>query len=290
MRVKKAGSGCRILSYLAFQHPHISAEVWKKALRSGELLRHGRPATHDDILAAGDQLTHVVPNTVEPPVNPSLRVLAEDLSVMIFAKPAPLPVHPSGRFNRNSAVMILRAAFPELRLRPVHRLDANTTGVLLLAKNREAAHRLGQEFAAQQVSKVYLVRVCGLPRHDDFECSVPIGRTKRDAGTRDAGGPGARAAYTHFTVRHRDVQSKTSLLEVRPRSGRTNQIRIHLAELGLTIIGDNAYGERRDLGSGLSQAQTLCLHAWQLEFVHPGHGRTCQIEAPPPPWAHGSLP
>jgi RluA family pseudouridine synthase len=238
-------------------------------------------------MRAGNQIVHAIPDTVEPWVNAQLRFLYEDDLILVLDKPAPLPMHPCGRFNKHSLVPMLRAAFADLEPRPVHRLDADTTGVVVLAKDKSAARRLGEQFEARTTDKRYLARVEGRVEADEHELHGHVAKAPSASGKRElsADARTGRGAHTQLWVRERDPDS--TLVELRPHSGRTNQLRVQLADLGHPIRGDSAYGkgamplDDREAMSGRSE---LCLHAWRLTLRHPGDGRELVFEAVPPQW------
>ncbi|MBW2712537.1 MAG: RluA family pseudouridine synthase [Deltaproteobacteria bacterium] len=288
MKVSPKFVGLSLLDFLTHNHPHISEASWSEVIAQGNMEINQRSAGPRECVSQGDRVVHVQPDTVEPPVDPNLRILFEDEALLVLEKPAPLPVHPCGRFNRNSASKLLELAFPELQLRPVHRLDANTTGVLVFAKTREAASKLARQFEVRSVEKHYLVEVVGQPEDDLLSCSAAIKKAPEEAGTRGVCADAGRPSYTEFSVLHRG-NSGSSYLQANPDSGRTNQIRIHLAELGYPIVGDNAYGLERDLKNGLSKDETLHLHAWRLTLTHPLSGVTQEFVATPPKWAEGKI-
>ncbi len=288
MKVGLRFAGLPLLGFLTANHPHIPAEAWQRDIAAGNLRIGEHRAAEDDPVRVGDRVVHVIPNTVEPEVDPALRLIFEDEAMMVLEKPAPLPMHPCGRFNRNSASMILKAAFPESGLRPVHRLDANTTGIVIFAKSREAARDLTRQFEARTVEKVYIVRVAGHPDGERFDCAAPIVKAPHEAGTREVCGREGRPARTDFELLRR-LADGTSLLCVRPDTGRTNQIRIHLAELGHPVLGETAYGPDRNLRGGFSKDERLCLHAWKLRFEHPITGGSMQATATLPDWAEGEV-
>jgi UPF0176 protein len=288
MKVSSKYAGLPLLEFLTSNLPHISEREWSDVIAKGNLEINDRGAPAEQLVSLGDRVVHVLPDTVEPSVDPNLRILFEDEALLVLEKPAPLPVHPCGRFNRNSASKLLALAFPELKLRPVHRLDANTTGVLVFAKTREAASNLGRQFEDRRVSKSYLVEVLGQPETDVFSCDAAIKKAPEKAGTRGVCPDVGRPAYTKFSLLNQGGEG-SCLLEANPDSGRTNQIRIHLAELGLPIVGDTAYGKERDLENGLSKDETLHLHAWRLTLTHPVSGETQEFVAAPPRWAAGRI-
>jgi RluA family pseudouridine synthase len=273
------GTFCRLLG-------HLPASYWEEESGAGNLLdsRHQvLPATQ--IVRAGERLLHRLPQTIEPAVNGDVTVLYEDEALIVLDKPAPLPMHAGGRYMRNTLQQILNTVYRPQKPRPAHRLDANTTGLVIAARSRHFAARLQGQFAQGSVRKTYLVRVHGHPVADELDCDAPIGRQARASGTREVDALGDSAA-TQFKVLQR-LADGTSLLEARPLTGRTNQIRLHCEFLGFPVVGDAAY----DSGDG-SPRQTLgvdepplCLHAWKLEFAHPVSGAAMSFTATPPAWA-----
>ena len=142
---------------------------------------------------------HLFPDTVEPDVNANIRLIWEDSSLIGLIKPAPLPSHPSGRFNRNTLTYLLEQVYGSGVIRLVHRLDANTSGVMLLAKNADIATELRMQFESGQVVKTYIARVIGHPSAQKFVGDSPIGRHRFQAGSRGVSEKGV-AALTEFRV------------------------------------------------------------------------------------------
>ena len=227
--------------------------------------------------------------TKEPDINPAIRILHEDEAIIVIQKPAPLPMHPCGRFHRNTLQYILGQVYQPQSPRPVHRLDANTSGVVLFARTRHFARLLQAQFehdGLNRVEKEYLARVIGHPPMDSFTCSVPISQDAGQAGSREVDLENGLSAHTEFTVIQR-LPDGTSLLRVVPLTGRTNQIRVHLWHLGFPILGDVTYLPASKLG----QRQTievdeppLCLLAHRIRFQHPMTGERVTFSADTPEW------
>ena len=266
------------------QHP----SYWAEELTHHRILDFQRnPAAPDRRVRAGERYLHLVPAVIEPDVNPDIRILHEDETILVIDKPAPLPLHPGGRFFRNTLQHLLCQIYHPQRPKPVHRLDANTTGILLLARTRHFAGVLQQQFQSRRVGKSYLVRIHGHPQQSEFTCSAPISRESGSLGSRCIDPVDGLPAETRFRVLHHP-DPHSSILEAQPITGRTNQIRIHLQHLGFPITGDPTYLADGSLGSTQTLALTdppLCLHAWRLSFQHPVTKQALEFESPPPTWA-----
>jgi RluA family pseudouridine synthase len=281
-------AGRTVLEMLTTLLPHHPAEEWTRACAEGRLVdRDDRPCAADDLVRPGDWYVHLQPATTEPDVDPSIRVLHEDEAILVLHKPAPLPMHPGGRYNRNTLEHILRTAFAPLQPRPAHRLDAATTGVVVCARTRKIAGRLQPQFARGEVEKTYLVRVHGHPLHDTFACDAPIASAAGDAGSRAIDAENGLTARTDFEVLRRNADG-TTLLAAYPKTGRTNQIRLHLRHLGLPVCGDPGYLADGRTGPVLTPAvgdPPMCLHAWRIAFAHPLTAARVEFESPAPAWA-----
>lgn len=276
---------------LATMHPHLGREYWENEFAAGRVLQGRVAIAGDRVARVGQRYGHLFPNTIEPDVNADIGFVWEDESILVLNKPAPLPMHPSGRFNRNTLHSILSAMYlPQTVLRPVHRLDANTTGLVVMAKSKAIATKMQRQFEAGEVEKTYLADCFGWPPGDTFSCDAAISRMKTAAGARETD-PQGDPALTDFRVLQRTgnagVDAQTLVLAL-PRTGRTNQIRLHLWSLGLPIVGDPVYLPGRQLGELQTLpvgAPSLRLHAWKLRFVHPATGESIQLSASLPTWA-----
>jgi len=279
-------AGYRLVDFLTSCLPHISRALWEEVLESGLMLGPDGPARGDQIVEPGQWYRHVLPGTIEPPVNADIRILHEDNALIVLHKPAPLPMHPSGRFNRNTLAHIMGEVYRPQRPRAAHRLDANTTGVVVMSRTSRIARLVQPQFERREVDKAYIVRVLGHPPHDQFACDARISTTSGAVGLRRVD-PQGLECLTRFTTLAR-LSDETALVEARPVTGRTNQIRIHLWHLGLPVLGDPLYLPDQQVGAKQTLEQTdppLCLHAWRIGFVHPVTSAPVRFEAPLPAWA-----
>ncbi|MBN8456605.1 MAG: RluA family pseudouridine synthase [Verrucomicrobia bacterium] len=269
-----------LIDILIERFPHIPAAEWESRCDAGRFTGPtGRVLSKTGPVAAGSRVIQHFPATTEPAVATDIRVVHEDDWLLVLDKPAPLPMHPAGRFNRNTLQHFLRLAMaPEIPL-PVHRLDANTTGLVVFARDRGSCHALQRQFAGGTVAKRYLVRVHGHPPNDGFELSYPISNAPGQTGTHAVDHANGRPSHTGFTVLSR-LDDGTSLLEARPGTGRTNQIRIHLWQAGYPICGDPAYLTNQRIGATQTLAPEdppMALHALRLAFRHPRDGRAVEF-------------
>ena len=287
LNVPEACDQTTILDCLCHVMPHIPREQWLEVCEEGRIVTDERAIVPvHQIVRAGERYLHLKPAQREPDVNANIRVLFEDEAIIVLNKPAPLPVHVGGRFNRNTLQFILNTVWHPLKPRSVHRLDANTTGVTVLCKTRHFASFVQPQFERGEVEKLYLARVKGHPPQDSFICDAPITGEAGKLGGRNVD-PEGQEAKTEFRVLRRDADD-TALLEARPLTGRTNQIRIHLWHLGFPIVGDAAYLADGEMGETQTLAvgdPPLCLHALRITFTHPLTKERVTFEAEPPGWA-----
>jgi UPF0176 protein len=264
--------GRTLLEFLGIILRHVPREFWENLIEQKLLLDNAHlPVTGDRIVRAGERYEHLEPATVEPDVNAAIELLYEDEAILVLNKPAPLPMHPSGRFNRNTLQHILKEVYAPQRPRPAHRLDANTTGVVVFARTRHVAGILQPQFTQGCIEKTYRAQVQGHPPEDQFRCTAPIKASAGELGSRDVDYANGLPARTDFTVLERRPDG-TSILEVTPVTGRTNQIRVHLWELGWPICGDQVYLPGKQLGDTQTttvDAAPLRLHAQRISFLHP---------------------
>ncbi|MEK7952515.1 sulfurtransferase [Luteolibacter soli] len=285
IRIPGEQDGKTILEVLESVFAHVDFEWAEKLANGGVLDPQGRPASPDQVVRAGEEWIRVFPGTVEPEVNAAIEVLYEDEAIIVLNKPAPLPMHSCGRFHRNTLTHFLHEAWDPEKPRPAHRLDANTSGVVVCARTRHFAKLLQPQFSRGEVEKVYLARVHGHPAEDEFTVDAAISDEACVAGAREIAEEGLESK-TVFRVVQRD-EDGTALLEVRPLTGRTNQIRIHLWHAGHPIVGDPNYlqdGKRGDTQTLSVEDPAMQLHAWKIEFRHPLSGALAHHSATLPEW------
>jgi 23S rRNA pseudouridine1911/1915/1917 synthase len=277
-------AGERLDRALAARFPQLSRAQLQRLIRSGAITVNDavvRPAYR---LTPGDRITVTFPE--EPTVRPEslpLDIVYEDEYLLVVNKPAGMVVHPAARIVSGTLVNALLAHCPQVadvggpdRAGIVHRLDRETSGLIVVAKNPEAHAALQRQFKRRLVRKTYVALVEGQVQPREGIIEVPIGRDPKDR-TRMAVSRTGRPAVTQYRVV--EVFPQYTLLEIRPHTGRTHQIRVHLAWLGYPVVGDRVYGRRR---------QTLLpdrhfLHARELAFTHPVTGEKLVLSAPLPP-------
>lgn len=242
-------------------------------------------------VAAGERITARPAAPIALSLEPEaidLVVLFEDADLIVIDKPAGLVVHPAPGHPRGTLVnALLHHCRGELAgiggvLRPgiVHRLDRGTSGVLVAAKTDLAHRALAAQFAAHSIERVYHTFVRGLPRASRGRIDRPIGRHPSDRQRMSVRTRSGRAAATNWRVIARDHANAIAELEIRPETGRTHQIRVHLASAGLPIVGDTVYGRARGRDALLGRP---ALHAERLGFLHPRTGERLHFAAPLPP-------
>jgi RluA family pseudouridine synthase len=283
-------NGASLVDFLCGILPHIPRAEWESLCRAGRLVTEdGRSVEASRPVQTGERYHLLQPGIVEPEIRTDLRILYEDEALIVLEKPAPLPVHPSGRFNRNTLQYILHQAYAPQKPRAAHRLDANTTGLMVCTRTRHFAGLLQPQFARGEVDKVYLVRIQGQPEWDNLTSDAPIRDHPGEGGTREVDYEEGLSARTEFQVVERR-EDGTTLLEARLFTGRTNQIRVHLWDLGFPVCGDPVYRPGRQLGTSQTLTLTdppLCLHAWKLAFNHPLTKDRVGFEGQRPAWSAG---
>lgn len=280
-------AGKRLDLFLKDKLPDYSRARLQAWIKEGRARVDGRPAKASAILRGGETIEfepgELPPLRAEPEDLP-LEVLYEDDDVVVVNKPAGLVVHAGAGHFRGTLVNALLHRFGKLSevggaLRPgvVHRLDKLTSGVLVVARTDSAHRRLAAQFSSRKVEKVYVALVHGVMKRDSGRIEKPIGRDPVRRVRMAAGVAGGREALTEYRVLRRFARH--TLVEVRIGTGRTHQIRVHLASIGHPVAGDRLYGAPKpDPDRG-----RFFLHASRIAFQSPSSGRRVEITAPLPP-------
>ena len=285
LRVKATDRLDRIL---VSQLPGLSRARLQALIRAGGVKVNGRTVRKPGLSVGPEDVIQVAPlppaETRLRPQSIPLEILYEDDALFVINKPAGMVVHPGAGHPQATLVHAALAHAPEVEAvgdasRPgiVHRLDKDTSGVMVVAKTNEALKHLQQQFRRREVEKLYLGLVDGAPPSPTGQIEAPLARSprhrKRIAVVQ---APGSRLAVTRFQTRERFPRH--SLLELRPLTGRTHQIRVHLQFLGCPVVGDRVYGRRQPTLPVARQQ----LHAWRLTFRLPGDSQPRTFEAAVP--------
>jgi 23S rRNA pseudouridine1911/1915/1917 synthase len=247
-----------IEKYFAARFSYQDEEEWSRQIRAGKIIVNGKVALIGQKLRASDLTITNGGFRIEPAADRTLNVIYEDKDIRAFNKSAPIPVHPCGRYFKNSMTEVLKDVYIDEVPRPIQRLDVMTTGVIVFARTQKAAAFLMQEFKQNRVEKEYFALVEGVPRSKKFTIDKPIGKLAASKRVVGEGIPGSQPARTD--VEWLTSINNISLLRVTPRSGRTNQIRVHLASEGLPIYNDSVYGH------GKVSDQEFNLHHRRMQF------------------------
>ena len=298
LRTDADASGLRLDLWLARRLPSLSRARLQGLIAEGHVRVDGATARASARLRPGQSVVvHLpapVPATPEPEDIP-LRVVHEDAHLLVIDKPAGLVVHPGAGTPSGTLVNALLRHVQDLSgiggvLRPgiVHRLDRGTSGLLVVAKDDETHRDLVRRFSSRRVEKEYLALVHGVPRARHGEIATTVGRHPVHRKKMAVDVPRGRSALTTWS--REEVFDGACLLRVRIHTGRTHQIRVHLASIGHPVAGDDTYGGTRTLSSrrvearrALSSLERPALHAARLAFTHPASGAELSFSAPLPP-------
>ena len=277
-------AGERVDAFVALRLPELSRSHVKKLIDAGHVTVEGRLPKASEKVREGVEVLVTVPPPEEIGLQPEaipLTIIYQDSDIIVIDKPAGLTVHPAPGHPQGTLVNALLAACPDLQgisgtLRPgiVHRLDKDTSGLLVVAKNDRAMRSLQSQLQERQVHKTYLALVHGVPKPREGQIEAPIGRHPKNR-KKMAIVEGGRESVTRYRVRE-ELPNGYALLDVEPVTGRTHQIRVHLAAIGHPIVGDAVYGR----SSKLLGRQFL--HAHRLGFRMPVSGREIEFESPLP--------
>ena len=266
-------TGLRLDVFLAGQMPDLTRSAIQKLLENGNVTKNGCPVKKNQKTTAGDVYEVQVPEVKPVDLQPediALDVAYEDDDIIVVNKPKDLVVHPAaGHWDGTLVNALMHHCGDSLsgingELRPgiVHRIDKDTSGLILVAKNDFAHQKLAAQLADHTMHRTYECIVCGNIRQDEGTIDAPIGRHPQDRKKMSVTANG-KTAVTHYTVLHR--YANYTHVQCRLETGRTHQIRVHLSWQNHPILGDLVYGHKKpEMGQ-----DTQCLHARQLTFIHP---------------------
>lgn len=286
-------AGQRLDRFIQHRIPRLSRTRAQEVVRACAYRSDGTRRRASERVRAGETVLLVRPPFEEPDVPLHFDVLYEDQEIVAIDKPAGLPVHPSATYHRNTLTRLLRERFGDAVPQIAHRLDRETSGLLLCGRTRAAERALKLDFENRRVSKRYLAIVRGVMPDDRGRIELPMDRAREglhllmEVTAEGEGYP----AVTHYRVvaRRRDA----TLVALAPQSGRQHQLRVHLSAHGFPIIGDKLYGPEGSqpfldyIETGLTDGllarlghHRQALHAYELEFLHPATGQAMTIRAP----------
>ena len=279
--------GERLDAFLARCAEGLTRSAAQKLIEEGHVLRNGKPGKKNDKLNMGDTIEYTLPQPKEVDIvatQMQLDIAYEDEDVIVINKPKGLVVHPAAGHSDDTLVNGLLYALGddlsgingELRPGIVHRIDKDTSGLLAVAKNDLAHTVLASQLKDHSMHRVYEAILCGNLKEDSGTVDAPIGRHPSDRKKMCVTARNSKEAVTHWEVvaRYRGYTHVRCKLE----TGRTHQIRVHMAHIGHPILGDTVYGHKKqELGQ-----DSQCLHAGTLCFAHPRDGRPIMVFAPLP--------
>jgi len=284
---KVLNENCRLDKFIAEKDGDLSRAIIQKLIAEEKILVNGKKTKNSYKVGTGDTVTiedieakediHLKPQKMD------LDVIFEDNDIIIVNKEKGIVVHPgNGNPDGTLANAILEKCKDSLSgiggtIRPgiVHRIDKDTSGLVIIAKNDNAHIKISKQIQERKVSKTYFALVRGIIKENEATINMPIGRSTKDR-KKMAVTKNGKEAITHFKVLKR--YEGFTLLEVKIETGRTHQIRVHMAEIGYPIVGDEVYSN----GKNPFNVKGQMLHAAQLEFVHPTTNETVKFEAPLP--------
>lgn len=280
--------GLRIDKYLACHLPDLSRSHIQKLIRDNLVIVNQKPVKANYRLSLNEQIEVMIPKPEEPeilPENIPLDILYEDADIIIVNKPKQMVVHPApGHASGTLVNALMYHCGTELSgingvMRPgiVHRIDMDTTGSLLVCKNDVAHQKLAAQLKEHSITRIYEAIVHGNIKEEDGTVTAPIGRHPTDRKKMSVHAKQGRSAVTHYQVLKRF--GEFTYIQCRLETGRTHQIRVHMASIGHPLLGDQVYGPSKCPFGGL-KGQTL--HAKILGIVHPKTGEYLEIQAPLP--------
>ena len=278
--------GIRIDRYLAKQKPELSRSMIQKLIEDHAVLVNQKPVRTSYQIRKQDQITIQIPEVKESNMKAQdipIDIIYEDQDILVVNKPKGMVVHPANGNPDGTLVNAIMAKCKdglsgiggELRPGIVHRLDKDTSGLLIVAKNDQAHIKMSEQIKNREVKKIYIALVKGIVKENEATIQMPIGRSQQDRKKMAVRKDG-KEAVTHFKVLKRYLHN--TLLELKIDTGRTHQIRVHMAQIGHPVVGDMVYSK----GKNEFGVEGQCLHAKSLEFKHPITKKEMKLEAPLP--------
>lgn len=290
LTVSETETGKRFDLFLCEKFPQLTRSAIQKLMQEGNALLNGKTVKAGEKLRAGDVIRFHWDESKELDAKAEdidFEIIYEDDCLAVINKPQGLVVHPCATCKEHTLVNGLLHRLTDLSgingiLRPgiVHRIDKNTSGLLVVAKNDIAHHSLAKQIQDKTCRRTYLALVTGTPKSAEGTVQTFLTRDKKDRKKYAVSATEGKKAITHYQVK--EVYSGYSLVEFRLETGRTHQIRVHAKHLGHPVAGDDLYGKPVKIGGILPNGQLL--HAAHLEFVHPKTGESLHFSAPLPPY------
>ncbi len=285
----------RIDRFLGSRLEQVSRSYLQKLVKEGAVLVNGKPVKSSYKVENGDWIRLEIPDAVEPEIEAEemdLDILYEDSDIILINKPKGMVVHPAaGHYSGTLVNGLMAHCKDELSgingvMRPgiVHRIDMDTTGVLIVCKNDKAHNAIAEQLKVHSITRKYYAIVHGVLKEDTGTVNAPIGRHPVDRKKMSINEKNGKEAVTHYRVLRRF--RRFTFVECQLETGRTHQIRVHMASIGHPLLGDQVYGPAKVPFSGL-QGQTL--HAGVLGIIHPSTGEYMEFTAPLPDYFEAVL-
>ncbi len=285
----------RIDRFLGSRLQQVSRSYLQKLVKDGAVLVNGKPVKSSYKVENGDRIRLEIPDAIEPEIEAepmALDILYEDSDIILINKPKGMVVHPAaGHYSGTLVNGLMAHCKNELSgingvMRPgiVHRIDMDTTGVLIVCKNDKAHNAIAEQLKVHSITRKYYAIVHGVLKADTGTVNAPIGRHPVDRKKMSINEKNGKEAVTHYRVLQRF--RRFTFVECQLETGRTHQIRVHMASIGHPLLGDQVYGPAKVPFSGL-QGQTL--HAGVLGIIHPSTGEYMEFTAPLPSYFEAIL-
>ena len=282
--------GIRIDKYLSKELPELSRSFISGHFDKDSFYLNGKISKKSALIHTGDEIKAFVPQSVDPEIlaeDIPLDILYEDKDILVVNKPKDMVVHPAaGHISGTLVNAVMFHCRDDLSgingvLRPgiVHRIDKNTTGSIIVCKNDFAHNSIADQLKKHTINKIYLALVCGIIEEDDGVVNKPIGRSTIDRKKMSINYTHGKEAITHYHVLKRFYKDRITFVSCKLETGRTHQIRVHMADIGHPLLGDDVYNSQKNTKLKLNGQ---CLHASVLGFIHPKSGEYIETKAPLP--------